>query len=290
MKRIAPAAAILFLIACRHEPPFDRAAYEKDVMQWRQHRAARLQSEDSWLSLVGLDWLHEGSNELKLPGGPAGTVVLQNGKTTLEPSRDSGLTIDGKPVAGPVDLLNDFDPKGPTVVKRSSAQFQIIKRDPRYAVRVKDAQSDARLHFKGLEYFPIDPKWRIVAKFEPYNPPKKVPITNVLGMTGDEVSPGALVFTVDGKEYRIDPINEQGEEDLFIIIKDQTSRDATYPAGRYLYAKHPGPDGTTIVDFNKAYNPPCTFTPFATCPLPPKQNILPFRIEVGEKRYAGGHH
>jgi uncharacterized protein len=290
VKRLVLVLVLFLLAACRHEPPFDRDAYEKDVMQWRQRRSTRLQSEDSWLSLVGLDWLHEGPNELKLPGGPAGSVVLQSGKTTLEPSQNSGLTIDGKPVASPAGLLNDFDPNGPTVVKRGSAQFQIIKRNDRYAVRVKDAQSEARRNFKGLDYFPIDPKWRIVAKFEPYNPPKKIPITNVLGMIGDEVSPGALVFSVGGKEYRIDPINEQGEEDLFIIIKDQTSRDSTYPAGRYLYAKHPGPDGTTVVDFNKAYNPPCTFTPFATCPLPPPQNVLPFRIEAGEKRYAGGHH
>ncbi len=277
-------------VSCHEEQPFDRAAYEKDVMEWRQRRASRLQKEDGWLSLVGLDWLHEGKNELRLPGGPAGQVDLRNGRTTLEPAKNSGLTIEGQPVTAPVELLNDFDPKGPTVVKRGPAQFQIIKRRDRYGVRVKDAQSEARLNFKSLDYFPIDPRWRVVAKFEPYNPPKKIPITDVLGMTGDETSPGALVFTVNGKEYRIDPIDEQGEEDLFIIIKDQTSHDATYPAGRYLYAKRPGPDGTTIVDFNKAYNPPCTFTPFATCPLPPKQNVLPLRIEAGEKRYAGAHH
>ncbi len=290
MKRFVLATLLMSAVSCHEEQPFDRAAYEKDVMEWRQRRASRLQKEDGWLSLVGLDWLHEGKNELRLPGGPAGQVDLRNGRTTLEPAKNSGLTIEGQPVTAPVELLNDFDPKGPTVVKRGPAQFQIIKRRDRYGVRVKDAQSEARLNFKSLDYFPIDPRWRVVAKFEPYNPPKKIPITDVLGMTGDETSPGALVFTVNGKEYRIDPIDEQGEEDLFIIIKDQTSHDATYPAGRYLYAKRPGPDGTTIVDFNKAYNPPCTFTPFATCPLPPKQNVLPLRIEAGEKRYAGAHH
>lgn len=271
-------------------PPLDRAAFEKEESAWRQNRSARLQAEDGWLSLVGLDWLKEGKNELRLPGGPAGTIVLQNGKTTLEPSKDSGLMTGGKPITSPVELIDDAAPNGPTVVKRATAQFQVIKRNDRYGVRIKDARSDARLHFKGLEYFPPDPKWRIVAKFEPYNPPKKIPITSVLGMTGDEVSTGALVFKVEGREYRIDPINEQGETDLFLIIKDQTSRDLTYPAARYLYAKRPGPDGTTIVDFNKAYNPPCAFTPFATCPLPPRQNVLPFRIEAGEKRYAGSHH
>ncbi|HSP34225.1 MAG TPA: DUF1684 domain-containing protein [Thermoanaerobaculia bacterium] len=290
MKRLA--LVLILAAACRHEPSLDRAAYEQDVMQWRKYRAVGLTKPDGWTTLVGLDWLNDGRNELKLPGGPAGTIVLQNGKTTLEPVASSGLTINGQPVNAPVEVKTDFDPNGPTIVKRGSVQFQIIKRDPRgYAVRIKDANGDARVHFKGLDDFPVDPQWRLVAKFEPYNPPKKIPITNVLGMTTEETSPGALVFTSpgDSKEYRIDPINEQGEQDLFIIIKDQTSRDSTYQAARYLYAKRPGPDGTTIVDFNKAYNPPCAFTPFATCPLPPPQNVLPFRIEAGEKRYAGSH-
>jgi uncharacterized protein len=281
--------ALALALSCRHEKPFDRAAFEKDENAWRQRRAARLQAEDSWLSLVGLDWLNEGKNELHLPGGMAGTILLQNGRTTLEPAKNSGLTIDGKPVTAPVELIDDMAANGPTIVKRGFAQFQIVKRNDRYGVRIKDAQSDARLHFKGLDYFPADPKWRVVAKWEPYNPPKKIPITNVLGMTSDEVSRGALAFNVDGKEYRLDPIDEQGAPDLFLIVKDQTSRDLTYQPGRYLYAKQPGADGTTIIDFNKAYNPPCVFTPFATCPLPPPQNVLPVRIEAGEKRYKGHH-
>ena len=270
--------------------PLSRATFEKEEMEWRQQRLQRLTAADSWLSLVGLDWLNEGRNALKLPGGPAGSVVLQKGRTTLEPAANSGLMIDGKAVTRPVELRNDFDPKGATVVKRGSVEFEIIKRNDRYAVRVKDANSAARRNFKGLQYFAPDPRWKLVAKFQPYNPPKKIRITNVLGMTSDEVSPGALAFTIGGKQYRVDPILEQGETDLFLIIKDQTSRDLTYQAARYLYAHPPGKDGTTIVDFNRAYNPPCAFTPYATCPLPPKQNVLPFRIEAGEKRYAGGHH
>ena len=111
----------------------------------------------------------------------------------------------------------------------------------------------------------------------------------VTGMTSDNISPGAIVFDVDGKEYRVDPILEEGSTDYFIIFRDATSKDTTYPAGRYLYAAPPK-DGKMIVDFNKAYNPPCAFTPFATCPLPPLQNRLPFRIEAGEKKYAGADH
>jgi uncharacterized protein (DUF1684 family) len=167
--------------------------------------------------------------------------------------------------------------------------FTAIRRNDRFGIRVKDPQSDARVHFKGLDYFPPDPKYRVEARFEPYNPPKHIPMPNVSGVTTDEVSPGALVFTLDGRELRIDPILEQGTKDYFIIIKDATSGHETYGAARYLYASPPDASGKTIVDFNKAYNPPCAFTPYATCPLPPPQNRLPIRIEAGEKKYAGGH-
>jgi uncharacterized protein (DUF1684 family) len=178
---------------------------------------------------------------------------------------------------------------GPTVVQTGTVRFQVIKRGERYGLRVKDSQSPTRTNFAGLEYFPIEAKYRVEARMEPYKPVKKIPITDVTGMTSDSDSPGALVFTLDGTEYRIDPVLEEGSTDLFIIFKDQTSRDDTYQAGRYLYAAKPGPDGKTVIDFNKAYNPPCSFTHFATCPLPPEQNRLPIRIEAGEKRYEGAH-
>jgi uncharacterized protein (DUF1684 family) len=168
-------------------------------------------------------------------------------------------------------------------------RFNVIKRGDRFGLRVKDSQARTRLEFQGLDYFPIDARWRVNARLEPYNPPKRIPITDVTGMTSESISPGALVFTIDGKEYRLDPVLEEGSDELFIIFKDETSKHDTYPAGRYLYAKKPGPDGKTVVDFNRAYNPPCTFTPFATCPLPPLQNRLPLRIEAGEKRYEGPH-
>jgi uncharacterized protein (DUF1684 family) len=186
-------------------------------------------------------------------------------------------------------LRDDTDEKdGPTVMKSGTLTFLVIRRGDRLGIRVKDSESEARRNFKGLDYFPADPKYRVEARFEPYNPPKKIPITNVLGMLSLETSPGALVFTIDGKELRLDPIYEQGTTDLFIIFKDATSGHETYGAARYLYASPPV-NGKTIVDFNHAYNPPCAFTPYATCPLPPPQNRLPIRIEAGEKKYAGGH-
>lgn len=263
--------------------------YDQQILQWRANRLARLTSDDSWLTLVGLLWLNEGKNEVALPARPPAKVraTLHGGKVTIDPL--PGMTIDGKLVSSPVELHDDADPKGPTVVALGTLRFHAIKRNDRYAFRVKDKTSDARTHFAGLDYFPVDPRWRVEARWVPYNPPRKIPITNVLGMTSDEVAPGRLEFAVDGKPYSIEPILEQGETDLFIIFRDATAGKETYPAARYLYASPAGPDGKVIVDFNKAYNPPCAFTPYATCPLPPAQNKLPFRIEAGEKKYAGGH-
>jgi uncharacterized protein (DUF1684 family) len=288
---------VLLLAGCR-EKPIEKAAetpqagvqaHRAEITQWQEKRATRLKAEDGWLSLIGLFWLNEGNNVISIPSAGSPTVKLarHGDAVTLEPG--AGMVIDGKPVQAPVILRNDAEENGPTVVQMGSVRFQIIKRGEKYGLRVKDANAHTRTHFQGLEYYPTDPKWRVEARYEAYQPVKKIPITDVTGMTSDNISPGALVFTVDGKEYRIDPVLEDGTDELFIIFKDETSRDETYQAGRYLYAAKPGPDGKTVVDFNKAYNPPCSFTPFATCPLPPLQNRLPFRIEAGEKRYAGGH-
>jgi hypothetical protein len=290
MKRSAALLVLLALAtACRYEParnapPAEESEVVTEVRDWQATRLRRLQAEDSWLTLVGLYWLNEGDNR---PDPDTGTLTLSNGVVTLTP--EPGMTIDKKPITAPTPLADDSNPNGPTVVQRGSKRFQVIKRGDRLGLRVKDANAPTRTHFRGLEYFPIDPRWRVLARFEPYRPVKKIPITDITGRTADSDSPGALVFSVGGQEYRLDPILEEGSDELFIIFRDATSRDTTYQAGRYLYADPPGPNGTVVVDFNKAYNPPCAFTPFATCPLPPLQNRLPIRIEAGEKRYAGGH-
>jgi uncharacterized protein (DUF1684 family) len=282
MKRFL-AISLLLALACQKEKQVDAVSHRNEILKWQTERSARLQREDGWLSLVGLHWLPEGDSE-PIPGVK---LVRRAGVVALNTSQ--GMTIDGKPVKAPMQLIDDSSENGPTVVQMGTKRFQVIKRGERYGLRVKDSQADTRTHFQGLDYYPIDPKWRVEAKFEPYNPPKKIPITDITGMTAYNPSPGALVFTVDGKEYRLDPVLEEGEKDYFIIFRDATSKDETYKAGRYLYASPAGPDGKVIVDLNKAYNPPCSFTPFATCPLPPKQNRLPIRIEAGEKKYRGGH-
>lgn len=302
MNRILP--LLLLLTACRYEGPLrvndatrmvdrDRGDLEAQNETWKSNRRARLTAPDGWLSLVGLFWLNEGDNEITLPTTPprVASLRLAQGKVTLRP--DPAISIAGRPVTALTQLRDDTDPAGPTVLRTGSVSFTAIKRGDgtgqRFGIRVRDPQSEPRRHFLGLDYFPFDPGWRVTAHFEPYDPPKTIPITNVLGMVSSEVSPGALVFELQGQSVHLDPILEQGEKDLFLIFKDGTSGKETYGAARYLYASPPDADGNTIVDFNRAYNPPCAFTPFATCPLPPSQNRLKVRIEAGEKTYAGHH-
>jgi uncharacterized protein (DUF1684 family) len=284
MRRWIP---LLLLISCYQQSRLVVSdSYSAEIDKWRTDRRARLLSDNGWLTLVGLDWLHDGTNDVTLPAHPSVTVrlILNNAKVTLQPNPSVAI-------AGPTVLRDDTDAQGPTVIRIGTLNFQIIKRadksGDRFGVRVKDTESESRKNFKGLDYFPTNPACRIEARFEPYQPPKKIAITNVLGMTSDETSPGALVFTLQGRDFRIDPILEQGEKDLFIIFKDATSGKETYAAARYLYAHPPDATGKTMVDFNKSYNPPCVFTPYATCPLPPAQNRLPIRVEAGEKKYAG---
>lgn len=277
---------------------FDASKHRSEIEKWQSDRAASLRKEDGWLTLVGLIWLNEGENKfgsdpknaVVLPRDKApaiaGSLVLEQGKVRLAARRGVQITADGKP-AEALDLRDDNNDAGPTILKLGSLLINVVKRGERIGVRVKDTESQTRREFKGLEYFPIDPKWRVEARFEPYQPAKMIPITNVLGMTDDETSPGAFAFDVDGKTYRIDPILEKGETDWFVMIADETTGKETYGAGRYLYVTPPDATGKVVIDFNKAYSPPCAFTNYATCPLPPRQNHLPLRIEAGEKNYSG---
>jgi uncharacterized protein (DUF1684 family) len=287
---VALALASTVLTSCGvPEKKIDTAAHQAEIQAWQKRRDERLRLEDSWLTLIGLHWLKEGENAVTLnkPGVPPVQLTRTGNEVTLTP--DPSMTIDGKAIAGPTRLLADADEKGPTIVQMGSIRFNVIKRGDRFALRVKDAQAETRTNFKGLEYYPIDPKWRVEARLEMVHPPKKIPITDITGMKSESISPGSLVFEIDGKEYRLDPILEEGSDEYFIIFRDETAKDTTYPAGRYLYAAAPK-DGKVIVDFNKAYNPPCAFSDFATCPLPPQQNRLAVRIEAGEKKWADASH
>ena len=280
----------------------DRVAFEKDVMDWRSARVARLRKPDGWLSLVGLHWVEPGvhqvgmanANDIQLRTGPAklGTLTLKDGKATLKPDPAAGVTIDGKPATGEVALRSDAttDPNGPTIVtfNKGTANFQVIERSGRFALRVKDANAPTRTGFVGIDYFDADPAWRFNARFEPHPKGKTIQIASVINTIDPMMNPGTVVFDKDGKTYRLEVVDE-GDGSLFLIFADRTNGKSTYGAGRFLYAD-PVKNGMTVVDFNKSYNPPCVFTHYATCPLPPPENRLDLTITAGEKSYRGAVH
>jgi uncharacterized protein (DUF1684 family) len=269
--------------------------YVRQIEEWRAKREAGLKAEEGWLSVVGLDWLKEGANvvgsakgsDVTLPPSAAarvGVLDLAAGKVTARLDPEALATVDGRPVpTGP--LRSDASGK-PDTVTVGSVRFYLIERGGKVGVRVKDAESAARKEFPGLQWYPVQPSWRITARWVPHEPVRSIKIANVLGMIDWLPSPGEAVFTVDGREQRLDAVLEEpGAKELFFIFRDQTAGKETYPAGRFLYTGMPK-DGTVVLDFNKAYSPPCAFTTFATCPLPPIQNRLAVRIAAGEKKPA----
>jgi uncharacterized protein (DUF1684 family) len=173
----------------------------------------------------------------------------------------------------------------PTMLSAGTVSFFVIRRGDRTGVRVRDSASAVRRSFRGLEHYPVSSEWRFDARFIPYDPPKHVTVPTILGFPEDDVAPGELEFTWRGKPYRVVPILEQGSDEMFIIFGDRTNGKSTYGGGRFVYAPF-AKGGKTVLDFNKAYNPPCVFTPFATCALPPAANHLPFEVTAGEKMYA----
>jgi len=273
--------------------------FQKAEQEWRDGRVKRLTSPGGWLSLVGLDWLQPGENvvgsdpdcAVPLPAGKApkraAVLVLEAGVVRIKPEPNSGLMLDGKPLVA--RALGDATAEKTDVVTLGDVSFYVIKRGERVGVRVKDSESPVRKHFKGLEYFPAQPKWLVTGSFVPYEAPKKVAIPTVLGTAETMEAPGLVSFTIDGKALTLEPVVEDPTDPkLWFIFKDATSAKETYGGGRFLYADMPK-DGKVAIDFNQAYNPPCAFTPYATCPLPPKQNWLPIRVEAGEKTFSGGH-
>jgi uncharacterized protein (DUF1684 family) len=279
---------LLFLLA-----PSSESSYQAEIEQWRQHREAALKADDGWLTVAGLFWLKEGKNtvgadrssNIVLPQGSApgkvGVFDFQNGHTTFQPAPGVQAMVNDKPTSSAI-LKPDASGE-PDVLRVNDLAMFVIKRGSRVGIRLKDKNNEARKAFTGLKYFPVNERFRITAKFVPYNPPKRLSIPNILGDTEEEASPGYVEFPLDGRQCRLDPLDEG--DGLFFIFKDLTSGKETYPPGRFLYAAKPR-NGKVILDFNKAVNPPCAFTPFATCPLPPRQNYLPVRVEAGELRYG----
>lgn len=288
--------AAAMLASCRQTSPdaASTAAYLQEIRDWQQRRLQSLTAKDGWLSLAGLYWLNEGentfgadsSNAVVFPAGRApafmGTFILENSEVYIKVNPGIEVLFDGKPLAT-MKIFGD-DPAEPAVLSHGSLSWFIIRRGERFGVRLRDSENPVLRQFQGIESYPIDPKWKVEARLEPYDPPKTVPIQNVTGMITDERSPGVLAFDLNGRTFRLEALEEADR--LFIIFSDETSGNETYGLGRYLYIHKPGSDGITVLDFNKAYNPPCAFTEYATCPIPPAQNHLPIQIAAGEKYHA----
>jgi uncharacterized protein len=309
-KSLASTAILALLVACGGSVALGGAAtgagvsastdsYREEIEKWHRGRIDRLKADDGWLTLVGLFPLPPGihrfgsaaDNEMVFPASTpphAGTIQVDPaGHATLTAVDGVVMTHDGAAVT---TLALESDKDGhPSEIQLGNVRFYVIDRPGSLYLRVKDADSPVRANFKDIDRFPVSRAWRLDARLDPYDPPHKVKIPNVLGF--DEVvdCPGALVFQVDGKEYRLEPMSQEGDE-WFVVFADATTGHETYGGGRFVYVPVAGPDGKTVIDFNKAYNPPCVFTEFATCPLPHPQNVLPFRVDAGEKMWGTGHH
>jgi uncharacterized protein len=266
--------------------------YKKEVEKWRNEHESELKSENSWFSLAGLFWLKDGVNTIgvgekydiqltkNFKNGKFGEILFENNTATLKVENGVEAVTDGVQISEMV-LISDADGKQ-TIVKTGSQTFYVIKREDKFGVRLKDKNNQARLNFKGLHWFPVDAKLKVTADFEPFSEPKEVLIPNMLGGNFKMKSEGMLKFKLNGENYSLQPVEEDGK--FFIIFRDLTSKTKTYGVGRFLYAEK-SKDNKIILDFNKAENPPCAYTTFATCPIPPMQNRLKISIKAGEKRY-----
>jgi uncharacterized protein (DUF1684 family) len=265
--------------------PLLAADYAKEIADFRAARERSISSPDGWSTVVGLSWLKQGLNrvgsdpdsEVPLPASvPArvGTIILKGKQAEFRPS--PGVKIPAQ------DLKEDT-----TILSVGTVKFFLIQRDGRFGVRVKDSDAPARKEFTHLSWYPPDPAWRIEAKYVPWDKPHTIKFNTVIdGVNEDDESPGYISFMKDGHEYKLDAVIDEGE--LFLIFRDQTSGKSTYPAARFLYADAPKnlkAPASVVLDFNKAINPPCVFTAYATCPLPPPQNRLTLAIPAGELMY-----
>ncbi len=294
----------------------DASSYATTIARWRADHEARLKADDGWLTVVGLQWIKNG--ESSIGSNPASTVVLPKsapdrvgtltlagGKVRFKPA--SGLAPGavmivaqpGQPGGQPareMELKPDLDPTYTRVVV-GRIKFFIIQREDkasgesRFGVRIKDNDSATRRAFTTLKWYGADPSWRVTAQYVPFDKPRQLTFETLVGLKERDQSPGYVQFERNGKQYRMDAVAE--DDDLWFVMRDATSGKSTYAASRFLYTELPKnglrKPGPVVLDFNKAENPPCVFTPYATCPLPPPQNRLTLAVTAGERMY-GAHH
>jgi uncharacterized protein (DUF1684 family) len=291
-KRVLPGFCLLLvlpLLRAANVPDIKSTVYQQDYAKWRKDLGASRRK--NWLTLVGLFWLREGENrvggdqrdEVPLPAdkvpSQVGVIEFKSGKALFKSRPGVHVLHDGKPVQS-IELQPDVT-DNPTVLEIGDIRMLLIQREKKFGMRIRDIHSKTLAEFKGTEFFPVQGSYLVDARFVPFDKPKPVPIATVIGQDAQMDSPGYVEFTLHGQKIQLQAVTE-GTPELMLIIKDKTSGKSTYPAGRFIDTDPPK-DGHVVIDFNRAYNPPCAFTAYATCPLPPKGNWMPIAVEAGEK-------
>ncbi len=276
-------------------PPQDPQFLAENT-QWREQRREGLVKPDGWTSLVGLHWIElkahylgsGATNGIRLAKGPEKMGMLQQegARVFFTPEKDVPLTLDGVPVKARFELLPDTsDTPGIVGFDEGKGQLSLIQRGTRKALRIKHADAEARVGFGELDYWPADASWRIDARFVPHPAGRTIEIMDITSLLQRMPNPGVVEFEKNGRSYQLEAL--EGEDGgFFLIFADRTSGHDSYGAGRYLYTPAPDATGKVVVDFNRAFNPPCAFTDYATCPLPPPENRLDLAITAGEKKYG----
>ncbi len=305
-----PIALLALLAGCRQEAPSTAAAkpdpaaraFALDQQHWREQRRAELLAPGGWTSLIGLHWIGPGAhfvgsgggNGIRLAMGPRELGLLDRRKDDtfrFVPAKGVALTLDGAPLDAPALLRSDADPAGPSRIgfDEGRGEATVIRRGERYALRVKHADAPTRTGFAGLDYWPADRSWVVEGRFVPHPPGRTLEIADIVGTIQRIPNPGAIEFAHGGRQFRLEALDE-GTGGLFLVFADRTNGHGSYGAGRFLDAAAPDANGRVVLDFNRSYNPPCAFTAFATCPLPPPENRLDLAVAAGEKAYAPGLH
>lgn len=271
-------------------------SYEQGILNWRLEMDASLRAEKGWLSLAGLFWLKEGmnsfgsgaSNDIVLPGvsapQEAGCFRLSQGKVTLRVAAGS-IAVDGESVVQ--SELKPDTSGSPSRLTLGDQTMMVIQRGERFGIRLWDDSRPERRTFPGRQWYPVRPEYRVEARFLEHDPPRSLQISDISGGLQEASTPGTVTFEVHGQQCQMEALGDP-EEELFLIFRDLTCGEGTYPGGRFLTTERPE-RGEVCLDFNRAYSPPCAFTPFATCPLPPQENYLRVRIEAGELHPEEAH-
>lgn len=298
--RFAPAVALSIAVLLFADATSE---WKTGLLAWRAHREQRLSAPDGWLTLVGLEWLKSGANtvgsgadnRIRLSAAaPAhlGVIEVNGSDVRLAAPQGAfaeGVDLDGAPAQAA--KLADDEAKKPSVITAGTLTILLLHRGDRYALRIKDSQAATRLNFHGLHWYDPNPHYRVEAAWIPFVPVKKIKVPSIIGVTDEMPAPGLAEFTIDGKTFQIEPVLEEPDaKQLFFILRDTTSRTTSYGAARFLYTDFPdhGLDhpGHLTLDFNRLQNPPCAYTAYATCPLPPEQNRLAIALPVGEAKYS----